>query len=74
MIFLTKEDYLRNANDRLFRIQSHLSRTTNLGTPKLWPLLTVGRCREVPLCPKSRKQDATMVFVVDLWSLFGGGR
>ncbi len=41
---------------------------------KLWPLLTGGRCLEVLLCSKSGKRDATIVFVVDRWSLFGGGR
>ena len=55
-------------------IQSNLSTTTTLGTPKLWPLLTGGRCSEVPLNYKCGKRDVKIVVVVDRWSLFGGGR
>ncbi len=38
----------------------------------MWPLLTGGRCSEVPLC--CGKRDVKIVVIVDRWSLFGGGR
>jgi hypothetical protein len=55
-------------------MQSNLSTTTTLGTPKQWPLLTGARCSEVSLHSKCGKRDAKIVFVVDKGSLFGGGR
>jgi hypothetical protein len=45
-------------------IQSNLSTTTTHGTPKLWSLLSGGRCSEVLLCSKSGKRDATIVVVI----------
>jgi hypothetical protein len=50
-------------------MQSNMSTTTTFGTPKLWPLLTGGRCSEVPLYSKYGKQAVNIVVVVDRWSL-----
>ncbi len=61
-------------NSLYIDIQSNLSTTTTLETPKSWPLLTGGRCSEVLLFSKSGKRDVTIVVVVEKWSLFGGGR
>ncbi len=41
---------------------------TTLGTPKIWPLLTGGRCSEEGLCYKT--QFGTLKW----WSLKAGGR
>ncbi len=38
------------------QVQTTLSITTTLGNPKLWPLLTSGRCSEVPLYSKYGKR------------------
>jgi hypothetical protein len=51
-----------------------MSTTNTFGTPKLKPLLTGGRCLEVPLYSKCEKRYLKIVVVVDRWSLFGAGR
>jgi hypothetical protein len=38
-------------------------------TKKYWPLLTGGRCSEVPLISKCGKLNSKIVVVVDKWSL-----
>ncbi len=54
-------------------VLSNLCTTINLGTQKLWPLLTGGHCSEVGLYHKDLNWDFKMVVVAGRWSLFGGG-
>jgi hypothetical protein len=55
------------------KVQSNLSTTTTLETPKLWPLLTDGHSSEVSQYSKNRKRNAKIVVVVNKWSFSGGG-
>ncbi len=53
-------------------VQSNLSTTATLGTQNLWPLLTVGRCSEVPLYYRQGKRGRSIVVAVGSRSLFRG--
>jgi len=65
--------YLKKFAVYVFRLQSNLSITTNLGTPKLGPLLTGGCCLEAPLCYEYGKRESLTAVAVKRW-LFATGR
>ncbi len=57
-------------------IQSNLSTTATLGTPKKWPLYRVGRSLQVFSIKIGIKSSLAglRLAVVDRWPLFRGGR
>jgi len=54
-------------------MQSNLCTTATLGTQNLWPLLTGGRCSEVPLCYKQGKQDQDIVVAIRRYVVVSSG-
>ena len=54
-------DKVKSDKVQRYQVQSNRCTTTTLGTPNLWPLLTVGRLSEVALCYKNLKWNLKIV-------------